>query len=55
MRFFNIVNKTINIKNFKENSYISLLYKNENMHHRNITPIVNNLKINYITNNENSI
>lgn len=52
---YNIVNKTINIKNFKENSYISFLYKNENMHHRNITPIVNNLKINYITNNENSI
>ena len=27
----------------------------EILHHRNITPIVNNLKINYITNNENSI
>ena len=52
---YSLVNKTINIKNFKENSYISFLHKNENISHRNITPIVNNLKINYITNNEQSI
>lgn len=45
---FNSVNKNINIKNFKENSSIFFLYKKEEVSHRNITPVLQDLKLNYI-------
>ena len=45
---FNFVSKIINIKNYKENSLISFLYKKENTVHRNITHVIHDLKLNYI-------
>ena len=36
------------INNFKENSSISFVYKNNIEKHRKLTPIVQNLKLNYI-------
>lgn len=49
------VNKNINISNFKENSYIYFVYKNKAIISRNITPILQNLKLNYITKDEKSL
>ena len=49
------VNKNINISNFKENSYIYFVYKNKAIISRNITPILQNLKLNYITRDEKSL
>lgn len=45
---FNEVNKTINVKNLKENSSIFFLYKKEEISHRNLTPVLQDLKLNYI-------
>lgn len=45
---FNIVGQTVNIKNHKENSTTFFLYKKEEDAHRNITPVIQNLKLNYI-------
>ncbi len=45
---FNNVDNNININNFKENSSISFVYKNNIEKHRKLTPIVQNLKLNYI-------
>lgn len=43
------VNKNINISNFKDNAYIYFVYKDKTYINRNITPILQNLKLNYIT------
>ena len=45
---FNMVNNNINIKNYKENSLIYFLYKKEVIVHRNLTPVIQDLKLNYI-------
>lgn len=45
---FNFVNDNVNIKNYIENSSVSFLYKKTREEHRNITPILKNLKVNYI-------
>ena len=45
---FNIVNKNINIKNYKENSSIFFLYKKQEISHRNLSPVLQDLKLNYI-------
>lgn len=52
---FNSVNKNINIKNFKENSSIFFLYKKEEVSHRNLTPVLQDLKLNYIIKDDISI
>ena len=45
---FNMVNNNINVKNYKENSLIYFLYKKEVIVHRNLTPVIQDLKLNYI-------
>lgn len=42
------VNKVFNIRNPKDNTSIFFLYKDTREEHRNITPILNNIKVNYI-------
>ena len=43
-----MVNNNINVKNYKENSLIYFLYKKEVIVHRNLTPVIQDLKLNYI-------
>lgn len=45
---YNEVNKVFNIRNPKDNSSIFFLYKNDTTEHRNITPILQDIKVNYI-------
>lgn len=45
---FNMVNGNINIKNYKENSLLFFLYKKNEIVHRNLTPVLKDLKLNYI-------
>lgn len=45
---YNEVNKIFNIRNLKDNSSIFFLYKNDTTEHRNITPILQDIKVNYI-------
>lgn len=42
------VDKIFNIRNYKDNTSIFFLYKNDVTEHRNVTPILQDIKINYI-------
>lgn len=52
---FNNVSNNINIKTFEENSFIYFIYRNNTTEHRQLTPIVKDLKINYILKDEVSL
>ena len=45
---FNMVSGNINIKNYKENSLLFFLYRKNEIIHRNLTPVLKDLKLNYI-------
>ena len=45
---FSEVNKKFNIRNHRDNSSILFLYKNDIQEHRNTTPVLQDMKINYI-------
>lgn len=45
---YNEVNKIFNIRNPKDNSSTFFLYKNDVTVHRNVTPILQDMKVNYI-------
>lgn len=52
---FNNVNNNINIKNYEENTSIYFIYKNNVIKHRKLTPILKDLKLNYIIKDDMSL
>lgn len=49
------VNNNINIKNYEENSSIYFIYKNNIIKHRKLTPILKDLRLNYIIKDDMSL